>query len=265
MDRPRPRQRQRQRAVLSGFTKAEIKKMEKFLMEPRDLLQSKEFCQKIARNLSSSACRAGKPSIKWTEVQSWFLARQKESTSKVPSLTDTSKTESKISETCSLDNGPQISQFLKVVSKVGEKIRGLSELQFEAKSSKDGAWYDVDTFLRQRLLGSGEAEVLTRFVGFGADEDEWVNVKNAVRLRSIPFEHSECNKLAAGDLVLCLQEKRDQLIYHDVHVIEIERKTHDIRGCRCIFLIRHDHDGFEERVRLRRLFKIQGQQIRLFA
>ncbi|KAL4283463.1 hypothetical protein GQ457_16G001290 [Hibiscus cannabinus] len=261
MDRPRPRQRQRQRAVLSGFSRAEIKKMEKFLTEPRDLLQSKEFCQKIARNFSSSAGRAGKPSIKWTEVQSWFLARQKENTSKVPSLTDASKTESRISETCTLDNGPQISQFLKV----GENIRDLSELQFEAKSSKDGAWYDVDTFLTQRLLGSGEAEVLTRFVGFGADEDEWVNVENAVRLRSIPFEHSECNKLAAGDLVLCLQEKRGQVIYHDVHIIEIERKTHDIRGCRCIFSIRYDHNGFEEKVRLRRLFKIQGQQIRLFA
>ncbi|XP_039044238.1 protein SAWADEE HOMEODOMAIN HOMOLOG 1-like [Hibiscus syriacus] len=259
MDRPRPRQRQR--AVLSGFTKAEIKKLEKLLTEPRDVLQTKEFCRKIARNFSSSAYRTGKPSIKWIEVRSWFLARQKESTSKVRSLAGTSKTEYRIAETCSLDNGPQISQFLKV----GEKIRDISELQFEAKSSKDGAWYDVDTFLTQRHLGSGEAEVLARFIGFGADEDEWVNVKNAVRLRSIPFEHSECNKLAVGDLVLCLQEKRDQLIYHDVHVIEIERKTHDIRGCRCIFLIRYDHDGFEERVRLRRLFKIQGQQIRLLA
>ncbi|KAE8665278.1 Chromo domain-containing protein T09A5.8 [Hibiscus syriacus] len=153
MDRPRPRQR----AVLSGFTKAEIKKMEKLLVGPRDLLQSKVFCQKIARKFSSSAYRASKPRIKWTKVRSWFLARQKESTSKVPSLSDTSKTESRISETCSLDNGPQISRLLKVVSKVGEKVCDLSELQFEAKSSKDGAWYDVDTFLTQRLLGSGEA------------------------------------------------------------------------------------------------------------
>ncbi|KAK8348840.1 hypothetical protein V6Z12_A06G105600 [Gossypium hirsutum] len=156
MDRLRPRQRQRQRAAFSGFTKPEIKKMEKFLMKSRELLLSKEFCKKMARNFSSSAGRAGKPIIKWTKVQSWFLARLQESASKVPSLTDTSKTESRISETCPLDDGPQIPQILKV----GEKIPDLSGLEFEARSSKDGAWYDVDTFLTQRHLGSGEPFLL---------------------------------------------------------------------------------------------------------
>ena len=48
-------------------------------------------------------------------------------------------------------------------------------------------------------------EVCVRFVGFGAEEDEWVNVKKAVRQRSIPLEHSECHKVKVGDLVLCFQ------------------------------------------------------------
>lgn len=48
-------------------------------------------------------------------------------------------------------------------------------------------------------------EVRVRFVGFGAEEDEWVNVKNAVRERSVPLEHSECHKLKVGDLVCCFQ------------------------------------------------------------
>ena len=48
-------------------------------------------------------------------------------------------------------------------------------------------------------------EVRVRFVGFGAEEDEWVNVKNAVRERSIPLEHSECHRLKVGDLVCCFQ------------------------------------------------------------
>lgn len=260
MDRLRPRHRQI--SVFSGFTKAEIEKMEKLLMESRERLQSKEFCQKIARNFSLSSGRAGKPVVKWTEVQSWFLARLQESTLKVPSLTDTSQNESKIPQTRPLNNGHQSSEILKgLVSKVGEKVSDLSELEFEAKSSKDGAWYDVDTFLAQRILSSGEAEVRVRFIGFGAEEDEWVNVKKAVRERSIPFENSDCQKVNVGDLLLCLQEKRDQSIYYDVHIIEIERKTHDIRGCRCIFLIRYDHDGTEERVRLRRLCRIPGRQI----
>ncbi|XP_021275973.1 protein SAWADEE HOMEODOMAIN HOMOLOG 1-like isoform X1 [Herrania umbratica] len=235
MDRLRPRQRQR--PVFSGFTKAEIEKMEKFLMESRELLQSKEFCQKIARSFNSSSGRAGKPIVKWAEVQSWFIARQQESTS---------KNESKIPETCPLNDGHQSTQILKgVVSKVGEKVPDISELEFEAKSSKDGAWYDVDNFLTHRFLSSGETEVRVRFVGFGAEEDEWVNVKEALRERSIPFEHTECHKVKVGDLVLCLQERRDQAIYYDAHIMEIERKMHDIRGCRCLFLIRYEHDGSE--------------------
>lgn len=48
-------------------------------------------------------------------------------------------------------------------------------------------------------------EVRVRFVGFGAEEDEWVNIKKAVRERSIPLEHSECHKVKVGDLVLCFQ------------------------------------------------------------
>ncbi|XVF89156.1 hypothetical protein PTKIN_Ptkin19aG0107600 [Pterospermum kingtungense] len=180
---------------------------------------------------SSSSGRAGKPIVKWTEVQSWFVARQQESTSKVPSLNGTSKNQCRIPEICPLNNGHQSSEILRgVVSNVGEKVPDLSELEFEAKSSKDGAWYDVDMFLTHRVLSSGEAEVRVRFIGFGAEEDEWVNVKKAVRERSIPFEHSECHKVKVGDLVLCLQERRDQSIYYDAHVLDIERKMHDIRA-----------------------------------
>ncbi|KAK8581958.1 hypothetical protein V6N12_072158 [Hibiscus sabdariffa] len=227
MDRLRPRQR----LVFSGFTKAEIEKMEKLSVESRELLQCKEFCQKIARSFSISSARAGKPNVKWTEVQSWFASRQKENTSKVPSFTDTPKNQSPIPETSPSNNEHQSSQTLEgVASQAGEKIPDLSELKFEAKSCKDGAWYDVDMFLTHRFLSSGEAEVRVRFVGYGAEDDEWVNVKKAVRERSIPFEHSECNKVAVGDLVLCLQERRDQSIYYDAHVVKIDRKKHDIRG-----------------------------------
>jgi hypothetical protein len=88
-------------------------------------------------------------------------------------------------------------------------------------------------------------EVHVRFIGFGAEEDEWVNVKKAVRQRSVPLEHSECHKVKVGDLVLCFQEKRDQAIYYDAHVLEIQRRLHDIRGCRCLFLLRYDHDDSE--------------------
>ncbi|TYH93052.1 hypothetical protein ES332_A13G226200v1 [Gossypium tomentosum] len=157
MDRLRPRQR----PVFSGFTKAEIEKMEKLFMESRELLQSKEFCQKLARNFSSSSGRAGKPIVKWNEVQNWFTTRQQESKVKVPSVTNTYKDESRLPQTCLLNDGDQSCQILKgLVAKVGEKVLDLSELEFEAKSSTDGAWYDVDMFLSHRVSSSGETFVL---------------------------------------------------------------------------------------------------------
>lgn len=96
-------------------------------------------------------------------------------------------------------------------------------------------------------------EVRIRYVGFGAEEDEWVNIKESVRERSIPLENSECHKVKVGDHVLCFQERRDQASYHDAHVLEVQRRMHDIRGCRCRFLIQYDQDGSEESVNLKRL------------
>lgn len=55
------------------------------------------------------------------------------------------------------------------------------------------------------ILSFVKKEVRVRFVGFGAEEDEWVNIKTAVRERSIPLEHSECHLVKVGDLVLCFQ------------------------------------------------------------
>ncbi|GLT85453.1 hypothetical protein SLE2022_036430 [Rubroshorea leprosula] len=198
----------------------QVEKMENSFTGSSEEVLDTDFCQKTARSFNCSSGCAGKPIVKWTEVQNWFINRPQEGPPKVASSTNASKEE-------------------------GEKVPDLSELEFEARSSKDGAWYDVETFLAHTFLSSGEAEVQVRFVGFGAEEDEWVNVKKAVRVRSIPFEHSECHKVKVGDLVLCLQERRDQAIYYDAHVIEIEKKMHDIRGCRCVFLIRYDHDNTE--------------------
>ncbi|CAL5393151.1 unnamed protein product [Camellia sinensis] len=47
-----------------------------------------------------------------------------------------------------------------------------------------------------------DSEVRVRFIGFGSEEDEWVNVKKAIREHSLPLEHSKCGKLEVGDLVL---------------------------------------------------------------
>ncbi|KAE8056630.1 hypothetical protein FH972_013383 [Carpinus fangiana] len=247
MDRLRPRERQ----VFSGFTKAEIEKMEKLLKESGEQLLNREFCQKIAQSFNRSSGRAGKPIVKWAEVHSWFQNQQQDAR-------DASKNMHVLPKASPPNRMDGISQMPQEdSSKAGERIPDLSELEFEAKSAKDAAWYDVDMFVAHRFLGTGEVEVRVRFVGFGAEEDEWLNVKKAVRQRSVPLEHSECHTVKVGDVLLCFQERRDQAIYYDARVLEIQRRLHDIRGCRCLFLIRYDHDNTEERVRLRRLCRVR--------
>ncbi|CAA2966088.1 protein SAWADEE HOMEODOMAIN HOMOLOG 1-like isoform X1 [Olea europaea var. sylvestris] len=222
--------RPRQRQSFSGFTQAEVEKMEHLHKESSEQSLNEEFYKKLARLFNRSSGRAGKPVVKWTEVQSWFEDRQRLGPSRETSRVAT--------ETAQIPEGGD------------DQDR---RLEFEALSSKDGAWYDVETFLSHRLLSSGEVESLVRYVGLGAEEDEWVNVRNCVRERSVPLEDSECQKVKVGDLVVCFQERRDQARYYDAHVIEIRRRLHDIRGCRCIFMIQYDHDKIEEEVRLRRL------------
>ncbi|KAA8541753.1 hypothetical protein F0562_022905 [Nyssa sinensis] len=186
---------------------------------------------------SCSTHRTGKSAIRWEHVQSWFQDKQKDLATEV---------------TCS-PNAPEnfeVSSNASSQKPKGERTSELSELVFEAKSSKDSAWYDVASFLNYRVLSSGELEVRVRFAGFNYEEDEWVNVKRGVRERSIPLEPSECHKVKVGDLVLCFKETDDQAIYFDAHVVEIQRRLHDIRGCRCIFVVRYDYDKAEEKVKL---------------
>ncbi|BFG18517.1 hypothetical protein CerSpe_047910 [Prunus speciosa] len=237
MERLRPRHRE----VHIGFTEAETQKMERLLRELGEQVLERQFCQNIAKCFNRSAGRAGKPIVKWTEVQSWLQNRAQE----LPNISKNISEQQEIRPSNKALGSSEIPEE--------EKTGNISELEFEARSSKDGAWYDVESFLAHRSLSLGETEVRVRFVGFGAEEDEWVNVKRAVRERSVPLEHSECQNLKVGDLVLCFQERRDQAIYYDAHIIEIQRKMHDIRGCRCLFSIRYNHDNIEERVRLRRL------------
>jgi len=46
-------------------------------------------------------------------------------------------------------------------------------------------------------------------------------------------------------LHLTLQEGKEQALYFDAHVLDAQRRRHDVRGCRCRFLVRYDHDQSE--------------------
>ncbi|XP_076902044.1 protein SAWADEE HOMEODOMAIN HOMOLOG 1-like [Bidens hawaiensis] len=223
-----------QKNVFTGFTTAEMEKMDRVLKQSEQIPNS-EVIKKLTTGFNRSAGRAGKPLLKWTEVQSWFLDRQKCLTPKDTSLT--------------VPNVNEISDTSK-----GEKFIDLSKLEYEAKSS-DGAWYDAKIFETYRFISSSGYVSLTlnfiqilgssgKYDGFGPEEDEWVHIKN-VRERSVPPEDSECYKVMVGDAVLCFQEETGNARHYDAQVIDIQRKLHDIRGCRCIFLIRYEHDNSE--------------------
>ncbi|GFZ08596.1 hypothetical protein Acr_20g0004040 [Actinidia rufa] len=126
----------------------------------------------------------GKPAVKWNEVQSWwFQERHQSHPLKDADLPNTLKDSLVVPEAIPLNKTHE-----SPLASKGEKVPDLSELEFEARSSTDGAWYDVDSFLNHRFLSSGEAE------------------------------------------------RRDQARHYDAHVVEIQRRMHDIRGCRCLVL-----------------------------
>ncbi|XP_015902373.3 protein SAWADEE HOMEODOMAIN HOMOLOG 1-like isoform X1 [Ziziphus jujuba] len=232
---------------LSEFTLKEIVEMENLYKEVGEQSLDKEFCQDVAMRYSCKSSRAGKPSITWEQVHKWFQNKHEGLQAKSTSPPAAFKLSVDLSGFSVLEE-PESSQ-----KPEGKGPTDISELAFEAKSLKDNAWYDVASFLSYRVLCSGELEVRVRFSGFGKEEDEWVNVRNAVRERSIPLEPSECHKVNVGDLVLCFQDRENHAIYCDAHVIEIQRKFHDIGDCRCIFVVRYDEDYTVEKVHLGRI------------
>ncbi|XP_047177385.1 uncharacterized protein LOC124844479 isoform X3 [Vigna umbellata] len=96
-------------------------------------------------------------------------------------------------------------------------------------------------------------EVRVRYAGFSKEQDEWVNVKQGVRERSIPLAPSECQKLQDGNLILCFLERDDYALYCDARIVKIQRRVHDPTECTCTFIIRYLHDQTEEEVSWNRL------------
>ncbi|XP_078153637.1 SAWADEE HOMEODOMAIN protein isoform X2 [Carex rostrata] len=230
------------------FSASQMEHLEKMISEKKTSeLLDRNFCQQLARQFNHSSGLAGNNVIQGYQVQEWFenkLTCLHTQFTHLPSLPVDNETENEIaSHSCRSDN---------VLQDERDKMPDLDKLEFEARSSRDFAWYDVGTFLAHRI-SNDQVEVKVRYADFGADEDEWINVKRAIRVRSVPVESSECTKVRVGDLVLCFREGSNEAVHYDAHVIEIERKQHDIRGCRCLFLMRYDHDETEEKVHLSRL------------
>lgn len=227
--------------------------MEKLWEESKGSTPSRKAVQGLAERFSKAPERAGKISVQYKQVVHWFQNRR--------------YAVKKLAEK-QIINSPKSDSILKrtnIASPAAPAETKDIKMEFEAKSSRDGAWYDVHSFLAHRMLDSGDPEVRVRFIGFGAEEDEWVNVRSAVRQRSLPCEASECVAILPGDLVLCFQEGNEQALYYDACVRQIERRRHDIRGCRCRFLVQYEHDGLTDVVPLRKVCRRPETEYRAHA
>ncbi|KAK4781558.1 hypothetical protein SAY86_015660 [Trapa natans] len=252
------------------FTAQEVVEMEAILQEHNNTMPARELLVAIAEKFSNSQERKGKMPVQMKQVWNWFQNRRYANRAKLtkpPVKLSTSPT-FRI-EPNPVRNLPQpvaTPVAAPIAASAGGSVgRGpdASIMEFEAKSSRDGAWYDVANFLSHRHLESGDPEVLVRFSGFGVDEDEWINIRKFIRQRSLPCEASECVAVLPGDLILCFQEGKEQALYYDAHVLDAQRRRHDVRGCRCRFLVRYDHDESEEIVPLRKVCRRPETDYRL--
>ncbi|XP_058221570.1 protein SAWADEE HOMEODOMAIN HOMOLOG 2-like isoform X2 [Rhododendron vialii] len=248
------------------FNQTEVAEMESILQEHNAQMPTRELLEALAEKFRHSAERSGKILVQMKQVWNWFQNRRyaiRAKTAKAPgklSISPMPREDSSVVRNVS--QAPQ-SATVPSVQSAGRTVSDNSQMEFEAKSARDGAWYDVAMFISHRSLETGEPDVKVRFAGFGPEEDEWVNVRKHVRQRSLPCESSECVAVLPGDLILCFQEGKEQALYFDAHVLDAQRRRHDVRGCRCRFLVRYDHDQSEEIVPLRKVCRRPETDYRL--
>ncbi|XP_017253809.1 protein SAWADEE HOMEODOMAIN HOMOLOG 2-like isoform X1 [Daucus carota subsp. sativus] len=254
------------------FNSLEVAEMEALLEAHDYAMPSREILDALAEKFSLTAERSGKFVVQMKQVWHWFQNRRYAVRAKAsrPLTQDDSSTVTNMPQAPQSKPSPQAFTDTAIDVTEGPQTSPESRngadsnsMEFEAKSARDGAWYDVAMFLSHRSVNAQDPEVLVRFAGFGAEEDEWVDIGRLVRKRSLPCESSECVAVLQGDLILCFQEGKDQALYYDAHVLDAQRRRHDVRGCRCRFLVRYDHDQSEEIVPLRKVCRRPETDYRL--
>ncbi|XP_020571714.1 protein SAWADEE HOMEODOMAIN HOMOLOG 2-like [Phalaenopsis equestris] len=245
------------------FMHTEVVEMESCLQILRNAIPAREMICALAEKFSASTARAGKTAVQPKQVWNWFQNRRYSQRAKVKVPVNQT-----IPPPVTRDDSVQFRNVVQPISipqgvPQGQNSVEISQLEFEAKSARDGAWYDVSGFLSHRKIETDDPEVRVRFSGFGVEEDEWINVRRCVRQRSLPCENVECVAVLPGDLILCFQEGKEQALYFDAHILDAQRRRHDIRGCRCRFLVRYDHDQSEEIVPLRKVCRRPETDYRL--
>ncbi|WVZ22808.1 hypothetical protein V8G54_001352 [Vigna mungo] len=211
----------------------EMLELERIYKDMGEKPLDRKLCQEIARRFSSLSNAAGKTSLSWQQVEQWFKNRQRVSQSKDRSSPNLVPLSANLSSSKDTENKvhKQVQQFmLNHAVLCGCRNCKVICLQHSC------VMHDVALFLNYRVMCSGELEVRVRYAGFSKEQDEWVNVKQGVRERSIPLAPSDCQKLQDGNVILCFL-----------------RRVHDPTECTCTFIVRYLHDQTEEEVSWNRL------------
>uniref|UniRef100_A0A804MMP8 Homeobox domain-containing protein n=1 Tax=Zea mays TaxID=4577 RepID=A0A804MMP8_MAIZE len=208
------------------FLPSEVAEMEARLLQLNNGIPTRAVLQTLADKFSASPERAGKVAIQPKQVWNWFQNRRYSHRAKTPraassppaKMTPSGADHHQHAANASAFRAAQLSSVAAAhhgSSSTGKNPVESVSVEFEAKSARDGAWYDVAAFLSHRLFESGDPE------------------------------------------------GKDQALYYDAHVLDAQRRRHDVRGCRCRFLVRYDHDSSEEIVPLRKVCRRPETDYRL--
>nr|CAB3456779.1 unnamed protein product [Digitaria exilis] len=211
------------------FLPSEVAEMEARLQQLNNSIPNRVVLQTLADKFSASPERAGRVSIQPKQVWNWFQNRRYSHRAKTTSrAAPPPATKMTPSGADHIQHATSSSAFRAAAQQpsaaaghhgsspaAGKNLVEGVQVEFEAKSARDGAWYDVAAFLSHRLFESGEPE------------------------------------------------GKEQALYFDARVLDAQRRRHDVRGCRCRFLVRYDHDSSEEIVPLRKVCRRPETDYRL--
>ncbi|XP_039786401.1 protein SAWADEE HOMEODOMAIN HOMOLOG 2-like [Panicum virgatum] len=227
------------------FLPDEVEQMEARLQPLRNPSPDRVAMEELARKFSASAERIGKVVIQPKQVRNWFCNRRyysREGKAARAAQAAQGDLAARRVEAYRQQLAAGSSAAVPAGSSSGKISMEGSQIKYEAKSDRDGSWYDVDV-ISFRTSELGELEAIVQLSGFGAEEAGWVNARTCLRQRSVPFRATECELVRCWDFVLCYKESEQGGLYFDARVHG--RKIHDSRECDCKFLVRYEHDQSE--------------------
>uniref|UniRef100_A0A0D9WQ40 SAWADEE domain-containing protein n=1 Tax=Leersia perrieri TaxID=77586 RepID=A0A0D9WQ40_9ORYZ len=191
---------------LFRFLRAEVAEMEARLQQQVNrAIPDRSVIQALAEKFTASTERAGTVGVKPVQVWYWFLNRNRmyrSRNSRMAMLPIGTSHEHKLDSTTRAISS---SSTQSTDSSSGKNHLEGGQIEYEAKSARDGSGFDILGLEPWMMNGSMSINV--------------------------------CANVLFQDL---LNERKDHALYFDAQVIDAQKRRHDARGCRCRFLVRYD-------------------------